>query len=135
MYLFDTDVLSNAVKPRPLESLINRLSQIPRSLQFTTSISVAEIYYGAHRIGTGDELVRAYEERVFPRLNILPFDVESAKIFGRLKASLEKRGQTRSEPDLQIAAIALQYRLILVTGNDKHFRKIPKLRVENWMRP
>lgn len=134
MYLFDTDILSNAVKPRPLESLINRLSRIPQALQFTTSINVAEIYYGAHRIGPCDDLIRAYEEKVFPRLNILPFDVESAKIFGRLKASLEKRGHMRSEPDLQIAAIALQCRLILVTGNDKHFRDIPRLKVENWIR-
>jgi hypothetical protein len=58
---------------------------------------------------------------------------ESARRFGRLKASLEARGQPRSEPDLRIAAIALQHRMTIVTGNARHFAGIPGLAVENWL--
>ena len=64
---------------------------------------------------------------------MLPFDLESARVFGRLKASLEKRGLPRSEPDLRIAAIGLQHGLTLVTGNVRHFEGIPSLAVENWL--
>lgn len=133
MYLFDTDVISRAVKAGPPEALIARLSKIPRALQFTTSINVAEIYYGACRTGRRDELIRAFEERVLARLTVLPFDIGSARIHGRLKASLEKSGLPRSEPDLRIAAIALQHGLTIVTGNVRHFADIPGLAVENWL--
>jgi len=133
MYLFDTDVLSRAVKAAPPKALIERLSRIPWALQFTTSINAAEIYYGACRTARRDELIRAFEEFVLSRLIVLPFDLESAPVFGRLKASLEKRGLPRSEPDLRIAAIALQHGLTIVTGNVRHFSDIPGLAVENWL--
>jgi predicted nucleic acid-binding protein len=133
MYLFDTDVLSRVVKASPPRALIDRLSRIPRALQFTTSINAAEIIYGACRTARRDDLIRAFEELVLPRLTVLPFDLESARVFGRLKASLEKRGLPRSEPDLRIAAIGLQHGLTLVTGNVRHFEGIPGLAVENWL--
>lgn len=133
MYLFDTDVMSRAVKAAPPKALIERLSRIPRALQFTTSINAAEIFYGACRTVCRDELIRAFEELVLSRLTVLPFNLESARVFGRLKASLEKRGLPRSEPDLRIAAIALQRGLTIVTGNVRHFSDIPGLTVENWL--
>jgi tRNA(fMet)-specific endonuclease VapC len=46
---------------------------------------------------------------------------------------LEERGFTRSEPDLRIAAIALQHGLTVVTGNVRHFAGISGLAVENWL--
>jgi predicted nucleic acid-binding protein len=133
MYLFDTDIISRVVRANPPEALIDRLSRIPYSLQFTTSINAAEVFYGACRIGRRDDLIRAFEELVLPRLTVLPFDLESARVFGRLKASLESRGQPRSEPDLRIAAIALHHGLTIVTGNVRHFSGIPGLAVENWL--
>jgi len=133
MYLFDTDLMSRVVKADPPRALVERLSRIPRALQFTTSINAAEVYYGASRTGRRDELVRAFERLVLPRLTVLPFDLESAKVFGRLKAALEGRGRPRSEPDLRIAAIALQHGLTIVTGNVRHFADIPGLAVENWL--
>ena len=133
MYLFDTDVMSRVVKAAPPKALIERLSRIPWALQFTSSINAAEIFYGACRTGRRDELIRAFEEVVLSRLTVLPFDLESARIFGRLKASQETRGLPRSEPDLRIAAIALQHGLAIVTGNIRRFSDIPGLVVENWL--
>jgi tRNA(fMet)-specific endonuclease VapC len=57
----------------------------------------------------------------------------SARIFGRIKTDLERRGITRFEPDLQIASIALAHKLTLVTGNVRHYAGIPGLQVENWL--
>ena len=99
-----------------------------------TSINAAEIHYGAARAEHGEVILRIFEERVFPHLTVLPFDEKSAPVFGRLKAGLEKRGTPRSEPDLRIAAIALQHKLTLVTGNARHFAGIARLRVEDWVR-
>lgn len=64
-------------------------------------------------------------------MTILPFDAGSAVVFGERKAALEKKGTPRSEPDLRIAAIALQHNLTLIPGNIRHFAGIPRLRIEN----
>ncbi len=133
MYLFDTDIISRVVKASPPIALIDRLTKIPFALQFTTSINAAEIFYGACRVERREAIIRAFEKLVISRLTVLPFDLESARVFGRLKAALESRGQPRSEPDLRIAAIALQHGLTIVTGNVRHFSGIPGLAVENWL--
>ena len=133
MYVFDTDSLSNILKSRPSEHLLERLESIPRSSQFTTSINVSEIYYGAYRSQYQAKIMKAYNEKVFPNVNILPFDTESAKIYGRIKALLEKRGLSKSEPDLRIASITIQHNMVLITGNTKHFMHIPGLNMEDWI--
>lgn len=133
MYLFDTDTLSNVLKKRPSQYLLSKLKSTPINLQFTTSINVSEIYYGANRSKHKAKILKAFEEKVFPNINILAFDTESGKICGKLKANLEKKGISKSEPDLRIASIAKQHQLILITGNISHFKNIPKLKIENWI--
>lgn len=133
MYLFDTDCLSNILKKAPSPLLIKKLETLPKDLQFTASINVSEIYFGAYRSRNQEKILKAYEDKVFPNVNILPFDTDSGKIYGRLKALLEKRGFSKSEPDLRIAAIAIQHNMILVTGNKKHFMNIPGLNIEDWI--
>jgi tRNA(fMet)-specific endonuclease VapC len=133
MYLFDTDILSHVLKKRRSAALMARLRATPRPAQFTSAVNVAEIYFGVLRREGRKDLLRCYEDEVFPRLVILPFDRECARMFGRIKASLERRGLARFEPDLQIASIALAHKLTLVTRNARHFSDIPGLRVENWL--
>lgn len=133
MYLFDTDCLSNILKKAPSPLLLKKLETLPKDLQFTTSINVSEIYFGAYRSRNRKKILKVYENKVFPNVNILPFDTDSGKIYGRLKALLEKRGISKSEPDLRIAAIAIQHNMILVTGNKRHFINIPGLNMEDWI--
>jgi predicted nucleic acid-binding protein len=135
MYLFDTDVLSQIAKRRRPEALMSRLARTPRASQHTSAVNVAEIYYGVFRAEGREGLLRYFEDQVFPKLSILPFDRESALIYGRIKSGLERSGRPRFEPDLQIAAIALQHRLTVVTGNVRHFTGIAGLKVENWLVP
>lgn len=133
MYIFDTDTLSNIIKSHPSPRLVNKLSSLSPEFQYTTSINSAEIYYGAHRSPNRDIILRAFEKSVFPNVTILPFDENSAQVYGKLKAKLEKRGIVKSEPDLRIASIVLQHGFILVSGNVRHFRDIPRLNIENWI--
>jgi tRNA(fMet)-specific endonuclease VapC len=133
MYLFDTDILSQVAKKRRPENLVARLARTPLASQFTSAVNAAEIYYGIFRTERRESLFRFFEDEVFPRLTILPFDRESALIYGRLKAAVEREGRPRFEPDLQIAAIALRHRLTVITGNVRHFAGIPGLKVENWL--
>ena len=131
--MFDTDCISNILKKAPSPLLIKKLESLPKGLQFTTSINVSEIYFGAYRSRNQEKILKAYEDKVFPNVNILPFDTDSGKIYGRLKALLEKRDLSKSEPDLRIAAVAIQHDMILVTGNKRHFMNIPGLNIEDWI--
>lgn len=133
MYLFDTDILSNIVKKQPSPRLVKKLKPLSMAVQFTTSINVGEIYYGACRSSRKRIILKAFSEAVFPNVNILSFDIESGILFGTLKAELEKNSIGCSEPDLRIAAIAIQHKLTLITGNTKHFKQIPGLKTDNWL--
>jgi tRNA(fMet)-specific endonuclease VapC len=66
-------------------------------------------------------------------VNILPFDRQSGQLLCILKAELEKAGIGCSEPDLRIAAEAIQHSLVLITGNTWNFKNIPGLRIEDWI--
>jgi len=139
MYLFDTDILSHLAKKRRPGPLMARLAQTPLASQFTSAVNVAEIYYGIMRMDAEESMRESlfafFDDQVFPRLTILPFDKDSALVYGRLKSGLERKGRPRFEPDLQIAAIALGHRLTVVTGNVRHYTGIPGLKVENWLNP
>ena len=137
MYLFDSDVLSQLAKKLRPEILMAKLAGTLLAAQFTSTVNVAEIYYGIFRMKDQENdrrrLLEFFENLVFPRLTILPFDEESARTYARLRSELERKGRPRFEPDLQIAAIALRNRLTVVTGNVRHFAGIPGLKVENWL--
>ena len=133
MYLFDTDTLSNLLSRQPSVQLLQRLAEVPVAEQFTSSVTVGEILYGIYKSGRGDHYREKLERLVWPRVQIVPFDRKAAEVYGRLRAELERVGQSLSDPDLMIAAITLARNLTLVTGNVKHFARVEGLRVESWL--
>jgi tRNA(fMet)-specific endonuclease VapC len=132
MYCFDTDVLSAVLRREPPLSLLRRLAQMPPAEQATTTITLGELLYGAARRGS-ERLVERVREVLTMAAVILPFDAEAAEVFGPLRAELERQGKRLDEPDLRIASIALSRELTLVTGNVRHFKRVPGLAVENWL--
>ncbi len=132
MYCFDTDVLSATIRRDPSLPLIRRLAQVPPTDQFTTAITMGELLYGAARRDS-KRLNEQVRDLLRGALAILPFDEAAAAVYGPLRASLESNGQPLAEPDLRIASIALSRDLTLVTGNTRHFDRVPDLRVENWL--
>ena len=65
-------------------------------------------------------------------LNFIPFDMEGAFLSGKLSAEQEKSGRILGQNDVFIAALALQYKLVLITRNKRHFEEINGLKVEGW---
>jgi len=133
MYLFDTDVLTTILKPRPPARLLRRLSSVPAAAQFTSTITISEIVYGAHKSDRPDYHIHNLETVLLPSGNILDYDAKAAYIAGEMRARLETAGQPLAFADLQIAGIAQANDLILVSGNAKHFSRIPGFRFENWL--
>ena len=132
MYCFDTDVLSATIRRDPPLHLIRRLARTPPTEQCTTAITLGELVYGVQRRGSAALAARVHE-LIASAGPILPFDEAAAQRYGELRAALEGAGRRVAEPDLRIAAITLTRDATLVTGNVKHFARIPGLCVENWL--
>jgi predicted nucleic acid-binding protein len=133
LYLFDTDILSQVLKRAPSPTLLAKLAAVPAEQQFTSAITVGEMVYGAYRSDRPDHFLRQLEERLWSNIHILAFNRAAAGTYGRLRAELEEAGTPLAEPDLRIAAIALTHDLTMVTGNVRHFSRVPGLRAESWL--
>jgi predicted nucleic acid-binding protein len=128
-YLFDTDAISEALRPRPLRGYMAWLETIPRSEQFTSAVVMGELYRGAYRSARAEHHIRNIEERVLPSVTVLGYGTGAAMVYGRIAAELESAGLRLADADLQIAATTLRHDLELVTGNLQHFRRVPRLRI------
>ncbi|MBA2765902.1 MAG: PIN domain-containing protein [Solirubrobacterales bacterium] len=112
--------------------LIRRLAEVPPRQQFTTAITVGEMLYGAAKRGD-PQLEQRVHDLILRAQAVLPFDEPAAEVYGSLRATLERAGRPLAEPDLRIAATALSRDLTLVSGNVRHFARVPGLRLENWL--
>ncbi|QTA79218.1 PIN domain-containing protein [Desulfonema limicola] len=133
MYLFDTDVITNILKKKPSQTLLNRLKNIRQEDQFITVITVAEIVYGAEKSRQPEYHLKNLEAILLPAVSVLDFDIKAAYIAGNIRAGLEKAGMRLAWADIQIAAIAMSHEITLITGNIKHFARVAGLKIENWL--
>lgn len=133
MYLFDTDIITTILKPKPPKWLIERLSRVPETDQYISTITIFEIVYGAMKSSRAAYHLKNLEEILLPAVNLVGFDTKAAYVCGGLRADLEKKGQPLALADLEIAAIAIAGDFTLVTGNMSHFARIDDLKVENWL--
>jgi len=130
--VLDTDTLSELMRPRPSSRLVARLEQVAVAEQATTSITLGEIAYGAHKANRHALYERAVG--LLRGVKILDFDRAAAEQYGEIRLALERAGVRLADPDLRIAAIAVASDRLLVTGNVKHLARVPGLRSEDWMR-
>ena len=128
-YLFDTDAISEILRPRPLIAYVEWLNTVPREEQFTSAAVIGELYKGAYRSEARQHHLANIESRILPAVTPLPYDVATAKEFGKIRANLEERGTILSDADIQIAATAIYHDLELVSGNLRHFARIANLKI------
>jgi predicted nucleic acid-binding protein len=128
-FLFDTDAISELLRPKPAAKFVHWIRKVAREDQFVSAVTVGELYQGAYRSAAQDRHLENIEARVLPAVTVLPYDVAVAKVFGRICAVLEAAGTRLDDADLQIAATAIYHRLELVTGNLRHFERVPDLEI------
>jgi tRNA(fMet)-specific endonuclease VapC len=132
MIVLDTDVVSNLMRPRPSAQLVQRLSDIDASEQATTAITLGELAYGAQHANRPELYERAVH--LLSGVRVLTFDRDAAERYGSIRHELEREGRRLPDPDLRIAATALVHGAVLVTGNVRHFKRVPGLGCEDWLR-
>jgi tRNA(fMet)-specific endonuclease VapC len=87
-------------------------------------ITVGELLFGAARNVFGERR-RADLNQGIRRATIVPYDLELCRVYGELRAQLEKAGRVVAPNDLWIAASALRHSLPLISNNRRHFQDIP----------
>ena len=93
---------------------------------------MAELEYGVSKSRDVKRNRLALEQFITP-LEIANFDQEAAVFYGRIRAVLEQKGQPIGSMDLLIAAHARSLDVRLVTNNESEFRRVPGLKIENWL--
>jgi tRNA(fMet)-specific endonuclease VapC len=128
-YLLDTNTASYVIKgnfPRVRE----RLLKVPMSEVGISVVTEAELRFGVARRPEAVSLKKVVEEFLL-RVEILPWDSAVAHVYAELRAELEERGEPMGNMDLMIATHALAREVVLVT-NDRVFRRVKRLKLEDW---
>lgn len=134
VYLLDTNVVSEPLRPAPNQYVLERLRQHEAEIAIA-SVVWHELLYGASRLPPSAKrsVIEDYLNEVialaFP---ILPYDAQAALWHAAERARLVTLGKTPSFADGQIAAIAQVGNLVLVTANVSDFSMFKDLQVENW---
>ena len=142
-WLLDTNILSHIIK-RPHDSAARRVRQIAESTDsvtprntpagrlITSVIVECELAFGAQRAGS-ITLTRKIAD-LLHFIQPAPLTNAIAGHYANIRTRLEQSGKPIGPNDLLIAAHALALDATLVTDNEDEFRRVPGLRVENWLR-
>lgn len=128
-YMLDTNIVSYVLRQHPV--VRKKLRQLPTAALYISAITEGELQFGLARKPDANvlhEMVREFLKYV----EVLPWDTNTAKIYGTIRANLTNAGKLLAPLDMLIAAHAISFDVILVT-NDNAFRQVKKLKMENWL--
>jgi tRNA(fMet)-specific endonuclease VapC len=129
--MLDTSICIDLIRDRPA-SLLERFSSHAVGDIGISVITLAELEYGVGRSSRPAKNQDALAQCISP-LDVAPFERPAATVYGRLRAALEKKGQSIGSLDLLIAAHAVSLGVRLITHNVREFRRVPGLRIEDWL--
>jgi tRNA(fMet)-specific endonuclease VapC len=131
-YLLDTNICIHIRQNRRLE-ITERFRSLKPGEPAMSLITYGELVYGAEK-SQHAETARKGLADLQSLLPVLLLPQDSGQIYGVVRADLAKKGELISSNDLWIAAHALAADLTLITSNEREFRRVPHLRLENWAR-
>ena len=131
-YLLDTNICIYIIKKQP-EKVLEKFNTLSLGDVAISSITLAELHYGIMKSSNPKKNREALDKFLTP-LEILDFDYFATMEYGKIRADLEKNGTPIGPLDTLIAAHAKSQQLILVTNNEKEFRRISDFKIENWVK-
>jgi tRNA(fMet)-specific endonuclease VapC len=129
-YLLDTNICIYIRQKRPAE-VLRRFRKLRPGEAVLSLITYGELLYGAAK---SEQRVAALEQlrELVNWLPALSLPETAAEEYGTIRAELESKGQTIGNNDLWIAAHAVVAGLTLVTNNERAFRRVRGLKIQNW---
>ena len=131
-YMLDTNICIYIRRRRPPEVLTQFL-QLHAGEAVLSVVTYGELVYGM--VKQQERLLQqavAQLEEFVSLIGVMPLPVEAGIKYGQIRSFLESKGQIIGGNDLWIAAHAVSADLILVTNNEREFRRVPDLKIENW---
>jgi len=126
-YLVDSDICSKALRGRH-ESLTNLLSGM-----YPEGLAISVVTYGEVTEGVLFSRNRAVDQQLWrdflAGFDIIDVTMEIAEVWADVRGSLRKQGNIVPDNDLLIASTALRFGMTVVTGNERHFGRVPGLDV------
>lgn len=130
LYMLDTDICSYIIRERPLQ-VFEHFKKTEMTQLYISVVTYAELIYGVEH-SSSKKVNRPIIDDFVRHLSIISWDQEAAEHYGKIRAFLRAEGNIIGSMDMMIAAHARSRKMTLVTNNDKHFKRVPKLQVENW---
>jgi tRNA(fMet)-specific endonuclease VapC len=129
MLHLDTNIAVAHLRGDPY--VTRRLAEALPSVE-VSSLVVAELIYGAF-VSADPIRARAKLDALLSSLSVLPFDTVAAEAYGRIRASLRRKGTPIGDVDTLIAATAISRDATLVTRNLRHFSEVDGLNIDGWL--
>jgi tRNA(fMet)-specific endonuclease VapC len=129
-YLLDTNICIYIRQKKP-EQVLRRFRRLRPGEAVLSVITYGELLYGATKSVYRPEAL----ERLRELVHLLPavaMPENAAETYGAMRAELESNGEMIGNNDLWIAAHAVAAGLTLVTNNEKEFRRVRGLKLQNW---
>ncbi len=128
--MLDTNICIYIIKNRP-SSVLDRLVASPTEDVGISVITAAELRFGASKSARPERNHDALNE-FFSPFEMALFDEPATKVYGTIRAGLEKQGRPIGPMDLLIAAHALNLDVRLVTNKAREFKRVSGLEIDNW---
>jgi tRNA(fMet)-specific endonuclease VapC len=119
-YLLDTNIISDLMR-NPSGKVGMRVAEIDRKKIFTSILAIGEVRYGIEKRGSKKHAAE-------------PWKAPADRHYATIRLTIEAMGLPVGQLDMLLGAQALASGAVFVTANEKHFRHMPGLMVENWLR-
>jgi tRNA(fMet)-specific endonuclease VapC len=129
--MLDTNICSYIIKKKP-ENVFNKFKSIPVNSLCVSVITYAELYYGIEKTKSkkvNEDVLDAF----LAMLKVYDWDKSAARTYAKIRNDLSIKGELIGNLDLMIAAHALSLNATVVTNNVSEFKRIKKLKIENWI--
>lgn len=130
LYMLDTDTCAFILRRTP-EALLRRIQETPLRQQVISVVTYAELLYGVQQ-SSRKKVNQTAVDALVRHLTVLDWPQEAASHYARMRSDLKKKGAMIGSNDLLIAAHARAIGATLITNNEKDFRRVTELSVENW---
>lgn len=129
-YMLDTNIIVYAKNARP-EIVLKRFQQYNPGDLCISAITMAELEYGVCN-SSKPKQNRLALLTFLSNIEVIPFDMEAAKVYGQIRHDLKEKGELIGANDMLIAAHAKSLGFTLITNNTREFGRVEGLKLNNW---
>jgi tRNA(fMet)-specific endonuclease VapC len=130
-YLLDTNIISDLMR-NPEGKISKKIAEIGEKYIFTSVLAIGEVRYGIEK--RRSEKHATALKNIMPFINPEPWKAPADRHYATIRLAIEAMGLPVGQLDMLLGAQALASGAVFVTANEKHFRHMPGLIIENWLR-